>query len=94
MRVRLSRCSPITRVSRNEGIAVDRHVARVAGRLKLTARDDPVRIEQDLMELVPRREWTLVSHWLILHGRAICAARKPDCAACPINPLCPSAFKV
>lgn len=79
---------------KNEGVTVDRHVARVTGRLGLTANTDPVKIEQELMELIPRDDWTAFSHMLILHGRAICAARKPDCAACPLNKICPSAFKV
>jgi len=78
---------------KNEGIAVDRHVARVAGRLKLTAEDDPPKIEQDLMELVPKNDWTAFSHMVILHGRETCTARKPNCPACPLNKLCPSAFK-
>jgi len=79
---------------KNEGICVDRHVARVGARLKLTAGDDPVQIEQDLMKLAPQHDWTLFSHMLIDHGRAICTARSPNCAGCPLNKLCPSAFKV
>jgi endonuclease-3 len=79
---------------KNEGIVVDTHVRRLAGRLKLSPHDDPVKIERDLMELVPRPQWTLFGHLLIFHGRGICFARKPDCAACPVNRLCPSAFKV
>jgi len=79
---------------KNEGICVDRHVARVAARFKLTAGDDPVQIEQDLMKLAPQHDWTLFSHMLIDHGRAICTARNPNCAGCPLNKLCPSAFKV
>ena len=79
---------------KNEGIAVDRHVARLAGRLGLSAHDKPERIEQDLMAMVPRPTWTLFTHLLIDHGRAICTARKPNCAGCPLNKLCPSAFKV
>lgn len=79
---------------KNEGIAVDRHVARVAGRLGLTAATKPEVIEQDLMAQVPRAEWALFSHMLIDHGRAICTAARAKCAACPINKLCPSAFKV
>jgi endonuclease-3 len=79
---------------KNEGIVVDTHVRRLAGRLKLSPHDDPVKIERDLMELVPRPQWTLFGHLLIFHGRGICFARKPNCAACPVNRLCPSAFKV
>jgi endonuclease-3 len=74
-----------------EGIVVDTHVGRLSRRLKLTRHDDPVKVEKDLMKLVPRDEWILFSHLLIHHGRAVCKARKPDCPACPINQLCPSA---
>ena len=80
---------------KNEGVVVDTHVRRVAAeRLKLSAQRDPEKIERDLTALVPRADWTLFSHLLIFHGRQICSARKPDCPACPINKLCPSAFKV
>jgi endonuclease III len=75
----------------NEGVVVDTHVARLSGRLGLTKHKDPVKIERDLMELVPRKDWTLWSHLLIHHGRAICTARKPACNVCPVNKLCPSA---
>ena len=83
-----------TAYGKNEGIVVDTHVMRIAQRLKLTAHKNNQgdRIEKDLMELVPRKDWTLFSHLLIFHGRQICAARKPDCENCPINNLCPSAF--
>ena len=77
---------------KNEGIAVDTHVARLAGRLGLSRHKDPVKIERDLMPLVPRADWTVVNHLLIFHGRAICQARKPNCPACKLNKLCPSAF--
>lgn len=77
-----------------EGIAVDRHVARVAGRLGLTKNADPIKIEQDLMAVVPQKNWIEFSHLLILHGRQICKAPKPKCEGCPVNDLCPSAFKV
>jgi endonuclease-3 len=73
----------------NEGIVVDTHVARLAQRLDLTRQRDPLKIEQDLMKLVPREQWTLFSHWLIWHGRRRCFARQPDCAACDIASLCP-----
>ena len=77
-----------------QGIAVDRHVARVSGRMKLTKNVDPVKIEQDLMVLVPRKDWINFSHAMVLHGRRICTARKPKCEICPVKGLCPSAFKV
>jgi endonuclease III len=76
----------------NEGVVVDTHVTRVSRRLKLTRQTDPVKIERDLMKLVPREEWTNFSHLLIHHGRQICEARKPKCEICPINDLCPSSF--
>ncbi len=75
----------------NEGVVVDTHVSRLANRLKLTTQKDPVKIERDLMRLVPRKEWTDFSHLLIHHGRQICEARKPRCEICPVNELCPSA---
>lgn len=78
----------------NEGVVVDTHVSRIANRLKLTRQPDPVKIEQDLMKLVPRKEWTDFSHLLIHHGRQICEARKPKCEICPVNELCPSAKAV
>ncbi len=78
----------------NEGIVVDTHVARLARRLGLSAHTDAAKIEQDLMRLVPRADWTMFSHWLIWHGRRRCFARKPDCAHCEIAKLCPSAGKV
>jgi endonuclease-3 len=77
----------------NEGVVVDTHVGRLSHRLGLTRHTDPVKIEKDLMRLVPRDDWTLFSHWLIWHGRRRCPARKPDCAACEIQTLCPSAGK-
>jgi endonuclease-3 len=73
------------------GIVVDTHVTRVSARLGLTATDDAVKIEQDLMALIPQKEWTNFSHRLIAHGRTICIARKPKCAQCALNDLCPSA---
>lgn len=76
---------------RNEGIVVDTHVQRLSGRLGLTREDDPVKIERDLMPLVPRADWTLWSHLLILHGRRVCNARKPRCGDCVLADLCPSA---
>jgi len=76
---------------KDEGIVVDTHVARLSQRLGLTRQTDPVKIEQDLMKLVPKRDWTLWPHLLIHHGRAVCTARKPACGDCPLNELCPSA---
>ena len=78
----------------NAGIVVDTHVARLAGRLGLTKETDPEKIEQALMALVPQKDWTLFSHWLIWHGRRRCSARKPDCANCEIRQWCPSAGRV
>lgn len=78
----------------NVGVVVDTHVGRLSNRLGLTRQKDPVKVEQDLIQLVPREDWTLFSHWLIWHGRRRCGARKPDCAACEIQSLCPGAGKV
>jgi endonuclease-3 len=74
----------------NEGIAVDTHVGRLSLRLGLTRHTDPVKIEQDLMRLIPREDWTLFSHLLIFHGRQICIARKPKCNECVLADICPS----
>ena len=76
---------------KNEGITVDTHVQRLARRLGLTQETDPEKIEQDLLPLVPREDWTVWSHTLQTHGRALCKARKPECGACPVADLCPSA---
>jgi len=73
------------------GIVVDTHVARLSQRLGFTREAHPEKIEQRLLRLVPRESWTHFSHWLIWHGRRRCDARKPDCAACEIRDLCPSA---
>jgi endonuclease-3 len=73
----------------NVGIVVDTHVARLSERLVLTRETAPEKIEADLMELVPQKDWTLFSHWLIWHGRRRCFARNPDCAQCEIRSLCP-----
>jgi endonuclease-3 len=75
----------------NEGIVVDTHVRRVSGRLGLTENRDPIKIEQDLIELVPEEDRTVFSHLLILHGRRTCKARKPECPNCILNDICPSA---
>jgi endonuclease III len=73
----------------NAGIVVDTHVVRLSERLGLTTQTDPVKIEQDLMKLVPEEQWTLFSHWIIWHGRRRCQARKPQCDLCEIGALCP-----
>jgi len=75
----------------NEGVVVDTHVRRVSNRLGLTENQDPVKIEQDLMKVVPEEDWTIFSHLLIFHGRRVCKARKPDCPNCVLNDICPSA---
>jgi len=78
---------------RPQGIAVDTHVQRLVQRLGLTTARTPDTIEQALLELVPRKTWTLFSHLLISHGRAICKARVPQCGACPVHHLCPAALR-
>jgi len=75
---------------KNEGVVVDTHVGRISQLLGLTKQTDAVKIEQDLMKLVPREEWTLFSHLLIHHGRAVCIARRPRCGDCVLADLCPS----
>lgn len=77
--------------NKNEGVVVDTHVGRLSQRLGLTTFTDPVRIEQDLIKLFPRDSWTLLSHWLIFHGRRRCPARNPDCPNCELRDICPSA---
>jgi endonuclease-3 len=81
---------------RNDGICVDTHVGRLAHRMGLTwtSRDekDAVKIEQDLLQLIPQKDWTFFGHAMIWHGRRVCSARKPNCAGCGVNKLCPSAF--
>ena len=78
----------------NVGVVVDTHVARLSQRLGLTKQKTPEKIESELMALVPQKQWTLFSHWLIWHGRRRCAARRPDCEGCEIKKLCPSAGKM
>jgi len=73
----------------DEGVVVDTHVARISQRLGLTRHGDPVRIEQDLMALIPRDQWTLFPHLMIHHGRAVCRAREPQCERCPLTDVCP-----
>lgn len=76
-----------------EGIAVDTHVRRLSQRLGLSQHDDPNKIEQDLMKLVPKKDWFKLTYLLIDHGRAICTAKDPRCDLCPLNDICPSAFQ-
>ena len=71
------------------GLVVDTHVTRLANRLGFTREKDAVKIEFALMPIVPREQWTLFSHWLILHGRRVCIARKPRCSTCPVAAHCP-----
>ncbi len=75
---------------KNEGVVVDTHVQRLATLLALTREQDPVKIERDLMALVPRAKWTWLSHTLILHGRRVCIARRPKCEECIVSRWCPS----
>jgi endonuclease III len=78
----------------DEGVVVDTHVRRLASRMGLSKEHDPEKIERDLLKIVPEGERTIFSHLLILHGRRVCKARKPDCTGCVLNHVCPSAFKV
>jgi endonuclease-3 len=73
-----------------QGIVVDTHVARLSQRLGFTKQDDPVKIERDLMKLVPREHWGVFPHLLIWHGRRVCLARRPRCEECVLSDLCPS----
>ena len=75
-----------------EGVVVDTHVQRLSQRLGFTQHDEPIEIEQDLMRIFARSDWDPIGHVLIFHGRRICTARKPACAACPVSSGCPSAF--
>jgi endonuclease III len=76
----------------NEGIVVDTHVTRLSNRLGLTSESDAVKIEQALIPLFPREQWTMLSHLLIEHGRQVCVARKPRCQECILADLCPSSL--
>ncbi len=76
-----------------DGVVVDTHVQRISRRLELTRNEEPVKIEQDLMKVIPRDRWILFSHQIILHGRAICIARSPKCVDCPLETLCHAADK-
>ena len=77
-----------------EGFVVDTHIGRLARRFGWTTHEDPVKVEQDLMRLVPRQDWLDLSHLMIFHGRAICQSRKPLCQQCTLSKLCPSAFQI
>jgi endonuclease-3 len=74
----------------NEGVVVDTHVGRLAGRLGLTSQTDPVKVEQELMGLFPRERWTMLAHLLIFHGRRVCDAKNPRCEQCSLAAICPS----
>ena len=76
-----------------EGVVVDTHVHRISRRLELTMNNDPQKIEQDLMRIIPRDKWILFSHQIIWHGRKLCIARKPKCVDCPLENLCHAADK-
>jgi endonuclease III len=78
---------------KNAGVVVDTHVHRVSRRLELTRNDDPKKIEQDLMKIIPTAKWTLFSHQLIWHGRKLCIARRPKCVDCPLEDICHAADK-
>jgi endonuclease-3 len=78
---------------KSEGVVVDTHVHRISRRLELTRNDDPKKIEQDLMQIIPREKWTLFSHQIIWHGRKLCIARRPKCADCPLENICHAADK-
>jgi endonuclease-3 len=79
-----------TAFNQPDGIVVDTHVGRISRRLGLTRLSDPVKVERVLMKLFPRKDWTLLSHLLIFHGRRVCLARRPRCAECVLHDLCPS----
>lgn len=76
-------------LGKNEGIAVDTHVRRLAFRLGLTVSTNPIIIERDMMLLLPREDWGIVNHLLVLHGRAVCKARRPRCDLCVLGDICP-----
>jgi endonuclease III len=75
---------------KNEGVVVDTHVGRLSLRLGLTRETDPVKVERELMPLVPREDWTMLAHVLVFHGRRICYARTPKCEICVLSEICPS----
>jgi endonuclease-3 len=75
---------------KNEGVVVDTHVGRLSLRLGLTREKDPVKVEQELMPLIPQEDWAMLAHVLIFHGRRVCDARAPKCEICVLNEICPS----
>lgn len=75
---------------KNEGVVVDTHVGRLSRRFKFSKHLDPVKVEKDLMKLVPKKDWTALSHEMIMHGRAYCKAQNPKCPECPMKDVCPS----
>lgn len=77
---------------KNVGVVVDTHVGRLSVRLGFTKHTDPVKVEQQLMELFPKENWTMLSHLLIFHGRRVCVARRPRCEECVLNDICPSSL--
>jgi endonuclease-3 len=78
---------------KNEGVVVDTHVTRISRRLELSRNDDPKKIEQDLMKIIPRERWTIFAHQVIWHGRKLCIARRPKCVECPLENICHAADK-
>ena len=72
-----------------DGVVVDTHVSRLSQRLGLTTETTPEKIEKELNNLVPKKDWVMFPHWLIFHGRRVCQARKPKCAECVLNDICP-----
>lgn len=76
----------------SSGVVVDTHVGRLSQRLGLTRHEQPEKIERDLIELVPQKDWVDFAHLMIYHGRAVCKARKPECASCTLEDLCPSSL--
>ena len=76
----------------SSGVVVDTHVSRITKRLGLTRNEDPNKIEQDLIKIIPKKDWIMFSHMLIWHGRKICDARKPKCEICFLNKMCPSSM--
>ncbi len=82
-----------TAFGKAEGVVVDTHVTRLSNRLGLTKEKNPEKIERDLMDILDKKDWIVFSHLIIDHGRAVCNARKPDCANCVIAEFCPSAGK-
>jgi endonuclease-3 len=77
-----------------EGFVVDTHIGRLSRRFGWTSNEDPVKVEKELMQIIPQQDWLDLSHLLIFHGRAVCYARNPQCERCTLVPLCPSAFIV